>query len=199
MSSQTFISLLSVFQKPLEGIISMLAATIHIEMPGRTQTREHKYTAQVPSGMCAGSALDLRALSIVSGRSCWVLCIDALVLACDGSLLDALSIAVRVSSLPSLPFLSCAKFAPQASFFEVPWCASVERSLGCAQAALQDTRIPLGEGGATEDPNEEPELELDDDPANAKHVDVSRVPVIVTVCQASPCHLRLALTSYIER
>ncbi|CAL5227658.1 g10664 [Coccomyxa viridis] len=96
-----------------------------------------------PSGR--GSALDLRALSIVSGRTCWVLCIDALVLACDGSLLDALSIAVR--------------------------------------AALQNTRIPLVEVGATEDPDEEPELELDDDPANAKQVDVSRVPIIVTVCQ----------------
>jgi len=45
----------------------------------------------------AGSALDLRALSIVSGRTCWVLCIDALVLTAGGSLLDALSIAVRVS------------------------------------------------------------------------------------------------------
>ena len=198
MSSQTFISLLSVFQKPLEGIIPMLAATIHIEMPGRTQTREHKYTAQVPSGMCAGSALDLRALSIVSGRSCWVLCMDALVLACDGSLLDALSIAVRVSCLPSLSFLSCAILAPQASLF-VPRCASVTRAFEDVQAALQDTRIPLVEVGATEDPSEEPELELDDDPANAKHVDVSRVPVIVTVCQASPCHLRSAPTSCIER
>ena len=50
------------------------------------------------SGLNAGSSLDLRALCILSGRTCWVLCIDALVLSMDGSLLDALSIAVRVSS-----------------------------------------------------------------------------------------------------
>jgi exosome complex RNA-binding protein Rrp42 (RNase PH superfamily) len=40
--------------------------------------------------------VDLRALSIVSGRRCWILCIDALVLAADGSLLDALSITAKV-------------------------------------------------------------------------------------------------------
>ncbi|CAK0752194.1 hypothetical protein CVIRNUC_002127 [Coccomyxa viridis] len=97
-----------------------------------------------PSGR--GSPLDLRALCILSGRTCWVLCIDALVLSMDGSLIDALGVAIR--------------------------------------AALQNTRIPLVEVGATEDADEEPELELDDDPANAKHVDVSRLPVILTVCQA---------------
>lgn len=51
------------------------------------------------------------------------------------------------------------------------------------QAALQDTRIPLIEVGATEDPEAEPELELDDDPAHAKRLDVSRVPLIMIVCQ----------------
>ena len=40
--------------------------------------------------------MDLRALSIVSGRRCWILCMDALVLAADGSILDALSIAAKV-------------------------------------------------------------------------------------------------------
>lgn len=55
------------------------------------------------------------------------------------------------------------------------------------QAALQNTRIPLVEVGATEGPDEEPELELDDDPANAKHVDASRLPIIVTICQALYC------------
>lgn len=40
--------------------------------------------------------MDLRALSILSGRRCWILCIDALVLAADGSILDALSIATKV-------------------------------------------------------------------------------------------------------
>ena len=43
-----------------------------------------------------GSTLDLGALSVVAGKTCWVLCIDALLLSIDGSLLDALSIAIRV-------------------------------------------------------------------------------------------------------
>lgn len=39
---------------------------------------------------------------MVSGRTVWVLCVDALILSIDGSLLDALSIAIRVrpSSIP---------------------------------------------------------------------------------------------------
>lgn len=42
------------------------------------------------------------------------------------------------------------------------------------------------EVGATEDPDEEPELELDDDPAHAKQIDTSRIPVVVTVSQVCP-------------
>lgn len=51
------------------------------------------------------------------------------------------------------------------------------------QAALQDTRIPLVEVGVTENPDEEPELELDDDPAHAKQIDTRQLPVIMTVSQ----------------
>ena len=49
-----------------------------------------------------------------------------------------------------------------------------------AQAALRNTRIPLVEVGEVSNEDEEPELELDDDPAHAKHVDMRRVPIIVT-------------------
>lgn len=42
------------------------------------------------------------------------------------------------------------------------------------------------EVGATENPGEEPELELDDDPAHATQVDTSNVPVIITVSQVEP-------------
>ena len=46
--------------------------------------------------MPPGSTLDLKALCVVPGKTCWVLCIDALLLSVGGSVLDALSIAVRV-------------------------------------------------------------------------------------------------------
>jgi exosome complex RNA-binding protein Rrp42 (RNase PH superfamily) len=44
----------------------------------------------------SGAAIDLSALRIVDGKTCWVLCIDGLVLSSDGNLLDALSIAIKV-------------------------------------------------------------------------------------------------------
>ena len=47
-----------------------------------------------PSGRGAG--LDLAALSIVAGKSCWVVHVDALLLNMDGNVLDALSIAAKV-------------------------------------------------------------------------------------------------------
>lgn len=43
------------------------------------------------------SGLDLRSLSIVSGKTCWMLFIDCLVLNDDGSVLDALSLAARAA------------------------------------------------------------------------------------------------------
>lgn len=44
----------------------------------------------------AGSGLDLTALCVTSGKICWLLYVDALVLNMDGNVLDALSIASRV-------------------------------------------------------------------------------------------------------
>ena len=49
----------------------------------------------------AGSALDLESLCIVSGKTCWVVCVDGLVLNADGSVVDALSIAVKVARGPA--------------------------------------------------------------------------------------------------
>eukprot|EP00741_Cyanophora_paradoxa_P024045 tig00021721_g23220.t1 len=43
------------------------------------------------------SALDYASLSIQPGRTCWVLFIDALVLAADGNLADAISVAARAA------------------------------------------------------------------------------------------------------
>eukprot|EP00245_Coleochaete_scutata_P004465 TRINITY_DN17108_c1_g1_i1.p1 TRINITY_DN17108_c1_g1~~TRINITY_DN17108_c1_g1_i1.p1 ORF type:complete len:288 (-),score=43.58 TRINITY_DN17108_c1_g1_i1:57-920(-) len=45
----------------------------------------------------AGAGIDLGSLSIIEGRTCWVLFIDALVLNSDGNLLDAISIAVKAA------------------------------------------------------------------------------------------------------
>ena len=45
---------------------------------------------------CAGSALDMESLCLASGRTCWVIFVDGLVLNADGSIVDALSMAVKV-------------------------------------------------------------------------------------------------------
>lgn len=91
-----------------------------------------------------GCAIDLTALKIVSGKRCWVLLLDGLVLSADGNLLDALSIATK--------------------------------------AALGDLRIPRMEVNMGED-GDEPELELDDDPEQASSLDITRLPLIITVSQ----------------
>lgn len=93
----------------------------------------------------AHAPLDLGALRIVSGKTCWVLYIDALVLDIDGAALDAISIAVK--------------------------------------AALADARIPKVELVQGEDPGDEPEYEVDDDPEHATRLDVSGVPVTLSVCR----------------
>lgn len=51
----------------------------------------------------AGGGLDLTALCVTSGKICWLLYVDALVLNMDGNVLDALSIAARVGMLTSNP------------------------------------------------------------------------------------------------
>lgn len=47
--------------------------------------------------MHAGGGLDLTALCITTGKICWLIFVDALVLNMDGNVADALSIATRVS------------------------------------------------------------------------------------------------------
>lgn len=53
-----------------------------------------------------GGGLDLTALCVTSGKICWLLYVDALVLNMDGNILDALSIATRAAltdtSIPSV-------------------------------------------------------------------------------------------------
>ena len=46
--------------------------------------------------LVAGSGLNLTHLCVTSGKICWLLYVDALVLNMDGNVLDALSIAARV-------------------------------------------------------------------------------------------------------
>ncbi|GAB4822267.1 hypothetical protein N2152v2_009313 [Parachlorella kessleri] len=101
--------------------------------------------ALYPGPTGRGGGVDLSQLSIVAGKTCWVLYVDALVLNIDGNVLDALSLA--------------------------------------AKAALADTRIPKVEVTPGEDPTDEPDYEVDDDPAACSRLNVQSVPVIVTVSQ----------------
>lgn len=102
----------------------------------------------VPPGPAAAGAsltpLDLGALKIVSGKTCWVLYIDALILDLDGAALDATSVAIK--------------------------------------AALSDARIPKVDVVQGESPEDEPEYELDDDPDQAVRLDVTRLPLAMSVC-----------------
>jgi len=45
---------------------------------------------------CAGPGLDLTKLAIISGKQCWVVYVDVLLLAVAGPVLDTVSLAVKV-------------------------------------------------------------------------------------------------------
>lgn len=76
---------------------SKIDATCIDEQAGRAMEMARKLTRAV----LTGCAIDLTALKIVSGKRCWVLLLDGLVLSDDGNLLDALSIATKVSCEPT--------------------------------------------------------------------------------------------------
>ena len=57
--------------------------------------------------MDAGGAMDLQSLCVLPGKTCWVLHIDGLVLNADGSVLDTLSLATKVSNLLPCPSPLC--------------------------------------------------------------------------------------------
>ncbi len=44
---------------------------------------------------CAATGIDLQQLSIIKGKACWTVFVDALVLNDDGNVLDALSYAAK--------------------------------------------------------------------------------------------------------
>ena len=93
-----------------------------------------------PNSVASESPIDLSSLCILSGKSCWVLYVDALILDLDGSVIDAISMACR--------------------------------------AALQDTKIPKVE---IQQEGDEADFEVDDDPEQAARLDVSRVPLSLSV------------------
>eukprot|EP00124_Ichthyophonus_hoferi_P005030 Ihof_evm2s646 gene=Ihof_evmTU2s646 len=47
--------------------------------------------------MIGGSAIDLKSLNVITGRQCWVLYVDAVVLVNGGNLFDAISLAVNAA------------------------------------------------------------------------------------------------------
>lgn len=76
-------------------------STGHAALSGRALAcPEGKYAPCSPllwGPTLAGGGLDLTQLSIVSGKTCWVLYVDALVLNMDGNVLDALSLAAKAA------------------------------------------------------------------------------------------------------
>ncbi|KAK9842914.1 hypothetical protein WJX74_004343 [Apatococcus lobatus] len=50
-----------------------------------------------PSQSGKGGALDLQSLCVLPGKTCWVLHVDGLILNADGSVLDALSLAIKAA------------------------------------------------------------------------------------------------------
>lgn len=105
---------------------------------------------QLETMMVHSNAIDLEGLCIIPGQTCWVLYIDALVLDCAGSLLDAISL--------------------------------------CTRAALGDTLMPavtVVQG----DKSNELEIEVNDDPYEAKPLDLEKVGLCVSLTKVGPCFI----------
>ena len=95
----------------------------------------------------AGAAFPPNELGIIPGRTCWVVNVDGLVLAADGSLLDVLAIAAKVCCSLLVGLALCCSYIPSSFgislesirfFFLIP-----------TQAASDHTRKKVlgGEGG----------------------------------------------------
>lgn len=57
-----------------------------------------------------GGGVDLSLLSIVSGKTCWVLYVDALLLNIGGNLHDAVSVAAKVRAGQAVPDGPCCRW-----------------------------------------------------------------------------------------
>ena len=58
---------------------------------------EHFFAAAAWAILFVAPAFDLRSLSVVSGKACWVVYVDAIVLNEGGNVLGALSLAARAA------------------------------------------------------------------------------------------------------
>jgi exosome complex component RRP42 len=108
-----------------------------------TKLVERSMFSPSSSSDSSSSPIPLSSLSIIPGKTCWAVYVDALVLSIDGTPIDAISIAIK--------------------------------------AALASTLLPKVDLIAGEDPDDEPDYELDDDPSSALQLDTSGVPVILSV------------------
>ena len=70
------------------------AAAVSIKLPGNAAEPGVVHMLCLLAGRAGG--VDLSTLSIVSGKTCWVLYVDALLLNIGGNLHDALSVAAKV-------------------------------------------------------------------------------------------------------
>ena len=51
---------------------------------------------KICSVLCAGPGLDLTKLVIISGKQCWVVYVDVVLLAVEANVVDTVSLAVKV-------------------------------------------------------------------------------------------------------
>jgi exosome complex component RRP42 len=92
------------------------------------------------------------------------------------------SAPLDASPLCIVPGKTCWVLHVDALVLDLDGAALDAVSIG-VKSALHDTRIPRVEVVQGEDPGDEPEYEVDDDPEAAVRLDISKVPLSLTVCQ----------------
>ena len=86
-----------------------------------------------------GCGVDLSKLSIVPGKQCWVLYVDALVMNIDGNVLDTVSMAVKVGSRVKRSRVR-GSFTKPSKKTNCTLSICHGRCLGGYHSSLQDTR-----------------------------------------------------------
>ncbi|KAM7283494.1 exosome complex component RRP42 [Ixodes scapularis] len=150
--------------------------------------------------------LDLRSLAVVPGQQVWVLYVDILILECGGSLVDAVSVAVKAAlydlKIPKVSVTVDENGDPEVevsgdpfdveklSIENVPCFITLSKILECGgslvdavsvavKAALYDLKIP--KVSVTVDENGDPEVEVSGDPFDVEKLSIENVPCFITL------------------
>jgi exosome complex component RRP42 len=131
--------------------------------------------------------LRLEELSIIPGKQCWIIHVDATVLDSGGNLLDAIVLATR-AALKTTSYV----IATDQSITPVMRRLTVHLLCCAVLCSIPAVTVVGGDGGEAGSAGAELEIEVSDDPFESKPIaSADDVPVTVTLTKVSSTEGRL--------